>query len=98
MSKSALFAHLLIGLACWAGAAAPTLAGCREDINELRARLDASPARNANVVNARKELAKAEQEVKFDEVGCDNAVTRAWRAYKAHPAPQGQANGAATPR
>lgn len=94
MNNSAALASTIVAVALAFAVALPARASCRDDIQELGARLAASPAKNANVVAAKKELAKAEKAVKFDEIGCHNAIVRAWRAYKA-PAPQKEANGAA---
>lgn len=74
---------LLLALAL-AGAAAPALADCRDDLALLKARLAASDQKAANVGAARKVLAKA-GDIEDDELGCDNAVARAWRAFRAPP-------------
>jgi hypothetical protein len=59
-------------------------ADCKGDLEILKARLDASDAKKPNVGAAKKEMLKAEEAQK-DEVACDDAVSRAWRAYRKPP-------------
>jgi len=94
MNKSAALASVMMAVVFGAAAALPANASCRDDIQELSARLAASPPKSANVMAAKRELTKAERAADFDEIGCHNAVVRAWRAYKTSPAPRKDANGA----
>ncbi len=80
-----------IPLACLLAAASlavalPASADCKADMAELKARLAASNHKAPNVVRANTELLKA-QANSDDEVACDNAVARAWRAYRTKPPP-----------
>jgi hypothetical protein len=95
MTKSAALASVMMAVVLGAAAAMPANANCRDDIQELSARLSASPPKSANVMAAKKELAKAERAADFDEIGCDNAMVRAWRAYKTPPAPKKDVNDTA---
>jgi hypothetical protein len=73
-----------LAVACLAVSAGAAHADCQSDIDELQSVLAHGPADSPNVANAAKELGKAAED-KYDEVGCDNAVARAWRAYRAPP-------------
>jgi hypothetical protein len=63
------------------GAAAPALADCRSDLLQLEARLKTVDPKSPNLGPAKKEYAKAVEQQK-DELACDNAVTRTWRALR----------------
>lgn len=65
-------------------AALSARADCRDDLAILNARLTSANQKAANVVAAKKEVLKAEEEQK-DEVACSNAVARAWTAFRKPP-------------
>jgi hypothetical protein len=81
-AKTATRMLLAFGLVC---ASVAAQADCRDDFAVLKARLAAANQKAPNVVAAKKEMAKADEEQQ-DELSCSNAVERAWRAYRA-PAP-----------
>ena len=56
-------------------------AACLDDIPTLRQRIAAQPTKN--MASAQRELGTAEKLATIDEIGCQNAVTRAWRALRA---------------
>ena len=76
-----IFALILV----LAGATVAARADCRDDLAVLKSRLAAANQKATNVVAAKKEMAKADQEQK-DELSCANDVERAWRAFR-KPAP-----------
>jgi hypothetical protein len=80
-AKTATRLLLAFGLIC---ASVAAQADCRDDLVTLKARLAAANQKAPNVLAAKKEVAKADQEQK-DELSCSNAVARAWRAYRAPP-------------
>ena len=79
--KTATLAILALGLAL---APMSARADCRDDLATLTARLAAANQKAPNVVAAKKEMGKA-QEDEMDEVACSNGVARAWRALRKPP-------------
>jgi hypothetical protein len=86
MSRKTVSASLLLAALCLAAGALPAQASCKDDIARLQARIDTSPKNSPNAAAANKELAKAIDDVQYDEVGCDNDISRGWRALNAPPA------------
>jgi hypothetical protein len=83
----AMMLRIVLAAVLVAGLAAPALADCSDDIALLQDHLASVNKKSPNYAPAMKQLneAKGSQD---DEVGCDNAVARAWQALRKKPAEQ----------
>jgi hypothetical protein len=89
MTRITASASLLLAAICFAANVLPAQASCKDDMALLQARIARGQRNSPNVAAANKELNKAVDDVKLDEVGCDADVARGWRALNAPPPAQG---------
>jgi hypothetical protein len=80
MARALLLAVLLATVA-----AAPALADCVDEVAKLKPRV--ARERDPQIAGpAKRELARAQEQLQGSETECRNAVTRAWRILKQPPA------------
>lgn len=85
--SGAMMLRIILAGVLLAGLAAPALADCSDNIALLQEHLASLNKKSPNYAPAMKQLGEA-QASQDDEVGCDNAVARAWQALRKKPAEQ----------